>query len=198
MGKNYLNVKVIQDCKCQTAHRRICHASTSIVMHGHDLNNVDGSTQSVHKARAKSWQAELHTYTGKISPLFQTSKLPQDQLSSRRAGGFSKADVMGGKHGKAHSKACKKDPYFVVINRGFRKEDDSLQPATLDVYATRQWVENTQRASVTRNRSKRQCSVSIASCLFIDPVVAEFFVSIFRHLKLELLTQFPASNDEKY
>ena len=24
------------------------------------------------------------------------------------------------------------------------------------------------------------------------------FVSIFRHLKLELLTQFPASNDEKY
>ena len=27
---------------------------------------------------------------------------------------------------------------------------------------------------------------------------AEFFVSIFPHLKLELLTQFPASNDEKY
>ena len=27
---------------------------------------------------------------------------------------------------------------------------------------------------------------------------AEMSVSIFRHLKLELLTQFPASNDEKY
>ena len=27
---------------------------------------------------------------------------------------------------------------------------------------------------------------------------AELFAFIFRHLKLELLTQFPASNDEKY
>ena len=32
----------------------------------------------------------------------------------------------------------------------------------------------------------------------IIPCVAELFVSIFRHLKLELLTQFPALNDEKY
>ena len=29
-------------------------------------------------------------------------------------------------------------------------------------------------------------------------LAAELFASIFRHLKLELLTQFPASNDEKY
>ena len=29
-----------------------------------------------------------------------------------------------------------------------------------------------------------------------NPCAAELFVSIFRHLKLELLTQFPASNDE--
>ena len=28
--------------------------------------------------------------------------------------------------------------------------------------------------------------------------VVELFVSIFRHLKLELLTQFPTSNDEQY
>ena len=33
------------------------------------------------------------------------------------------------------------------------------------------------------------------SCLNIS--AAEWFVSTFRHLKLELLTQFPASNDEK-
>ena len=33
---------------------------------------------------------------------------------------------------------------------------------------------------------------------FINSSAAELFVSIFHHLKLELLTQFPASNDEKY
>ena len=32
----------------------------------------------------------------------------------------------------------------------------------------------------------------------MDTSVAQLFVSIFRDLKLELLTQFPASNDEKY
>ena len=32
----------------------------------------------------------------------------------------------------------------------------------------------------------------------INPCTAELFVSIFRHFKLELLTQFSASNDEKY
>ena len=32
----------------------------------------------------------------------------------------------------------------------------------------------------------------------VIPSAVELFVSIFRHLKLELLTQFPASNDEKY
>ena len=31
----------------------------------------------------------------------------------------------------------------------------------------------------------------------INPCVAELFASIFRHLKLELLTQFPALSDEK-
>ena len=34
--------------------------------------------------------------------------------------------------------------------------------------------------------------------LIINPYAAELFVSIFHNLKLELLTQFPASNDEKY
>ena len=34
-----------------------------------------------------------------------------------------------------------------------------------------------------------------ASC-DINPSATELFVSIFRHLMLELLTQFPASNDE--
>ena len=32
----------------------------------------------------------------------------------------------------------------------------------------------------------------------VNPCPAELFVYIFRHLKLELLTQTPASNDEKY
>ena len=32
----------------------------------------------------------------------------------------------------------------------------------------------------------------------INPCFAELFVAIFHHLKLELLTQFPASNNEKY
>ena len=33
----------------------------------------------------------------------------------------------------------------------------------------------------------------------LDPYHADLIVSIsFRHLNLELLTQFPASNDEKY
>ena len=31
-----------------------------------------------------------------------------------------------------------------------------------------------------------------------NPFPAELFQIIFRHLKLELLPQFPASNDEKY
>ena len=31
-----------------------------------------------------------------------------------------------------------------------------------------------------------------------NPGAAELFVSIFHHLELELLTQFPASNDKKY
>ena len=31
-----------------------------------------------------------------------------------------------------------------------------------------------------------------------NPCDAVLLVSLFRHLKLELLTQFPASNDEKY
>ena len=31
----------------------------------------------------------------------------------------------------------------------------------------------------------------------VNPYTAELFASIFRHLKLELLTQFPASNNEK-
>ena len=33
---------------------------------------------------------------------------------------------------------------------------------------------------------------------YLNPCAAELFVSIFRHLKLELLTQIPALNDEKY
>ena len=32
----------------------------------------------------------------------------------------------------------------------------------------------------------------------VNENAAELFVSIFRHLKLELLTQFPASKDKKY
>ena len=32
----------------------------------------------------------------------------------------------------------------------------------------------------------------------VNPCPAELFQIIFRHLKLELLTQYPASNDEKY
>ena len=32
----------------------------------------------------------------------------------------------------------------------------------------------------------------------VNPCPAELFVYIFRHLKLELLTQTTASNDEKY
>ena len=32
----------------------------------------------------------------------------------------------------------------------------------------------------------------------INPGAAELFAVIFRHLKLELLTQFPTSNDEIY
>ena len=31
----------------------------------------------------------------------------------------------------------------------------------------------------------------------LPPYAAAFFQTIFRHLKLELLTQFPAPNDEK-
>ena len=34
--------------------------------------------------------------------------------------------------------------------------------------------------------------------LHFNPCAAESFASIFSHSKLELLTQFPASNDEKY
>ena len=37
-----------------------------------------------------------------------------------------------------------------------------------------------------------------AKNLLIKPYSAELFASIFRHLKLELPSQFPASNDEKY
>ena len=47
--------------------------------------------------------------------------------------------------------------------------------------------------------------LSISTMIFVyftymyvsNPYAAELFVSIFRHLKLELLTQFPASSDEK-
>ena len=34
--------------------------------------------------------------------------------------------------------------------------------------------------------------------MLLDPCAAKLFASIFRHLMLKLLTQFPASNDEKY
>ena len=32
--------------------------------------------------------------------------------------------------------------------------------------------------------------------VYVNPCLAEVFIDNFRHLKLELLTQFPASNDE--
>ena len=34
--------------------------------------------------------------------------------------------------------------------------------------------------------------------VMLNPYSVELFVSIFRHLKLELRTQFPSSNDEKH
>ena len=40
--------------------------------------------------------------------------------------------------------------------------------------------------------------VMLTTVIYINPCAAELFVCIFRHLKLELLTQSPASNDEKY
>ena len=45
--------------------------------------------------------------------------------------------------------------------------------------------------------SVREGRRSDQTTFIINPFVAELFVSIFRHLKLELLTQFPDSNDEK-
>ena len=39
---------------------------------------------------------------------------------------------------------------------------------------------------------------SLLFLIFINPCPAELLQLYFRHLKLELLTQFPASNDEKY
>ena len=41
------------------------------------------------------------------------------------------------------------------------------------------------------------CSHTINITGGLNPRPAESFTSIFRHLKLELLTQYPASNDEK-
>ena len=40
-------------------------------------------------------------------------------------------------------------------------------------------------------------SATESASFTINPCPVELYVSIFRHLKLELLTQFPASNDEK-
>ena len=38
----------------------------------------------------------------------------------------------------------------------------------------------------------------MSSIVLLIPCDAELFVAIFRDLKLELLRQFPGSNDEKY
>ena len=69
------------------------------------------------------------------------------------------------------------------------RETDRFE-GTLRRYFTRKiGFESVMRIRCTRGEIKWE---------FVNPHAAESFASILHHLKLELLTQFPASNDEKY
>ena len=64
----------------------------------------------------------------------------------------------------------------------------------------KEWM---KRHSIIKRRGRLSAHILLTTyshirVLFINPCAAEVFVTLFRHLKLELLTQFPALNDEKY
>ena len=46
--------------------------------------------------------------------------------------------------------------------------------------------------------TKLETKIDVIPWSRFNPCAAELLVTIFRHLKLELLTQFPASNEEKH
>ena len=51
---------------------------------------------------------------------------------------------------------------------------------------------------ITRWQNVHITQVLTPSSQRVNPCATELLISIFRHLKVELLPQFPPSNDEKY
>ena len=78
------------------------------------------------------------------------------------------------------------------------RETDRFE-GTLRRYFTRKiGFESVMRIRCTRGEIKWEFVNPRTAELFTNPRAAESFASIFHHLKLELPTRFPASNDEKY